>query len=88
MPVTSRPEAPALSQEEWRLVRSLREVPPSPLRDRLYDLLEGLVSFAANPRCLELQADGAPCDNVHMSCDCCQKTLDLVDKLRARVREA
>lgn len=88
MPVTSVAEALVLSQEEWRLVRSLREVPPSPLRDRLCDLLEGLVHFAANPRCRELQADGAPCDNVHMPCDRCQKTLDLVGNLRARLREA
>jgi hypothetical protein len=88
MLATSIPYTLALSHEEWRLVRSLREVPPSPLRDRLCDLLEELVDFVANPGCPEMQADGAPCDGAHMSCDRCQKMLDIVGALRARVREA
>jgi hypothetical protein len=75
----------ALDEREWQLVRSLRAIPPGPLRDRLTGLVHELVAFVANPGCPELQADGAPCDDVHMSCDPCRQTLRLLDGLRSRL---
>ena len=50
-----------LRPEERELVAALRAIPPSPLRDRLAQLVSELVAFVAAPACAELQADGAPC---------------------------
>jgi hypothetical protein len=75
----------ALDHDEWRLIGSLREIPPSPLRDRMDDVIEALVAFVANPGCPELQADGAPCSSAQMACDRCQRVLSLLEGIRRRV---
>lgn len=76
----------ALDESEWHLVRSLREIPPSPLRDRMSALIDELVAFVANPGCPEMQADGVPCDDVHVSCDRCRQVIGLLDGLHRRLR--
>lgn len=76
----------AVDESEWQLLRSLRAIPPSPLRDGLAQLLHDLIAFVENPGCPELQADGVPCDDVHMSCDRCGQMLRLLDGLRGRLR--
>lgn len=78
----------SLDEPEWRLVQALREIPPSPLRDRVSDLIDQLVSRVARPGCPELQADGAPCSDVHMSCDRCRRVIELLDGLRRRLAGA
>ena len=77
-----------LDDAEWRLIRSLRELPPSPLRDRMCLLVFDLVRFVAEPGCPEAQADGTPCSDVHMACDRCRRLLDLLEALRRQVRGA
>jgi hypothetical protein len=89
MPVALQPSARtpyqlALDDEEWRLIRSLREIPPSPLRDATSRVIEALVAFAADPGCPELQADGVPCTDVEMACDRCRRALSLLDDMRIR----
>lgn len=76
-----------LDESERRLVRSLREIPPSPLRDRMAALIDEIVGFTASPGCPEVQADGVPCGDVQMSCDRCRQTIGLLDGLRSRLRE-
>jgi hypothetical protein len=71
-----------LSLEEWRLVQTLRELPPSPLRDRLMLLLEELVEFVREPHCPEMQADGVPCASAQLACDQCRQLTGLLDALR------
>jgi hypothetical protein len=81
----SGPFTVAVDEGEWQLLRSLREIPPSPLRDRLTGLLRELTAFVANPGCPEMQADGVPCDDVQMSCDRCRQLLRVLDSLRSRL---
>lgn len=76
-----------LSREEWRLVSALRDLPPSPLRDRLMALLDELVDFVREPQCAEAQADGVPCETVRMACDQCQQLISLLELLRTGLRE-
>ena len=76
-----------LSAEEWGLVSSLREVPDSPLRGRLMAFVSELVTFAREPNCWRMQADGAPCATANVACDQCQKLMSLVEGLRARMRQ-
>jgi len=54
-------EPVTLTPAELRMITTLRNMPESPLRDRVNRLLEDLLAFARNPRCHELQADGVPC---------------------------
>ena len=87
-----RPAGPpltiALDEQEWRIVRSLREIPPSPLRDRMHAVIEQLIAFVQNPGCPELQADGVPCTSAQMSCDRCHEMLSLMYDLAHRLRHA
>lgn len=76
-----------LTAEEWGLVSSLREVPESPLRDRLMVFVGELLGFAREPKCWRMQADGAPCATANVACDQCQKLTSLVEGLRARMRQ-
>ena len=76
----------ALDAEEWRFVRSLREIPPSPLRDHMEEVIEALLDFVKNPGCPEIQADGVPCSSAQMSCDRCQKVTGLLKDLESRLR--
>ena len=75
-----------LRPEERELVAALRAIPPSPLRDRLAQLVSELVAFVAAPACAELQADGAPCTSAQASCDECRKVTALLEGLRSRLQ--
>jgi hypothetical protein len=75
-----------LRPEERELVAALRAIPPSPLRDRLAQLVSELVAFVAAPACAELQADGAPCTSAQASCDECRKVTALLEGLRRRLQ--
>ena len=74
-----------VSPEEYRLITTLRGMPESPLRDRVQRLLADLVAFARNPRCPELQADGAPCANPAADCDQCKVVLAMLDAMSRRL---
>jgi hypothetical protein len=77
-----------LTSQEGRLLTALREIPESPLRDDLMQLIDRLLAFAGAPGCAEMQADGAPCATAKLSCDRCEKVrsvlLDLDQKLVRR----
>ena len=60
-----------VTADERRLIFSLREIPDSPLRDRVVTLVHRLVQLASEPRCLESQADGVPCESEKGHCDAC-----------------
>jgi hypothetical protein len=81
----SEPVQVTLSPKEWELVSALRNVPESPLRERIDALLGELMKFAADPKCYESQGDGVPCTNTNMDCDSCKRVTDLIDALRRRV---
>jgi hypothetical protein len=66
---------------EHRLVTALRNMPESPVKQRIMALLDRVVDFARNPRCAELQADGVPCGNAQGDCDHCEMVTGLLDEL-------
>jgi hypothetical protein len=74
-----------LSDEEWKIVMALREIPDSPLRAKVSGLLGELVRFIQQPRCLGMQSDGFPCGTPNTSCEECQQMLRVLDDLAARV---
>ncbi len=74
-----------LSPEEYRIITTLRDMPESPLRERVLRLLDDLVGFARNPRCFESQADGVPCADPAADCDQCQVVLAMLDQLEQRL---
>jgi hypothetical protein len=77
----------ALDEDELRLISSLREIPPSPLRDRMTELIREVVALVASPACSETQADGVPCHDAHTACDRCGRMLGLLDRLCSRLLE-
>jgi hypothetical protein len=79
---------PALDVHEWRIIRSLREIPPSPLRDELLDAIGALLDFARDPGCPEAQADGVPCGDAHAACDRCGRARKLLELVRLRMADA
>jgi hypothetical protein len=91
---TSRP-APAgdeallhvsLDEKEWALVRSLRELTPSTVREKASELVGQLLAFVASPGCTAQQADGAPCETPKASCDECDRVLQVLGDLQARLK--
>ena len=74
-----------LNAEEWKIVMALREIPDSPLRAMVSGLFEDLVRFIQQPRCLGMQSDGFPCGSPHTSCEECQRMLEVLDELAAKV---
>ena len=81
----SEPVQVTLSQKEWELVSALRNIPASPLKQRIDSLLGDLVKFAADPKCFEFQGDGAPCTNTNGDCESCRRVTDVIDLLRRRI---
>jgi hypothetical protein len=77
-----------LTAEEWRLVSRLRDIPDGPLREHLGSLLDELMTVVRDPRCAELQADGAPCPSVTAACEPCQQVAALLASLRRQLHPA
>jgi hypothetical protein len=75
----------AVSPEEYRIITTLRDMPESPLRERVQRLLDEVLEFARNPRCFEYQADGVPCADPEADCDQCQVVLAMLDRLEQRL---
>ncbi len=74
-----------VTPSELRMITTLRDMPESPLRDRVGKLLEDLLAFARNPRCHELQADGVPCENPAADCDQCRVVLEMLETMGRRL---
>lgn len=74
-----------LNETEWRLIRSLREIPDSPLRDLLEQVLQRLTEFVREPRCFEMQADGVPCDRSEADCEQCMRMKEILTRLSNQV---
>ena len=70
-----------VSPAELRMITTLRDLPESPLRDRVQRLLDELLAFARNPRCGEFQADGVPCRNPEADCEQCLIVTGMLDQL-------
>ncbi len=77
-----------LSSEEWKLVSSLRDIPPSPLRDLMGEMVTALLEYVREPKCAEMQADGVPCASPTADCEQCQKVRQLLVTLRQGIAQA
>ncbi|MGD1146320.1 MAG: hypothetical protein ABR961_00040 [Thermoanaerobaculaceae bacterium] len=74
-----------LTPEEWSLISGLRDIPPSPLRDLMHEMMTALVDYVREPRCAEMQADGVPCSSPTADCEQCLKVQQLLKTLRQGV---
>ncbi len=83
--MSDAPIQTTLTPEEWKIVLALREIPDSPLREKVSGLFDELVRFVQQPRCMGMQSDGFPCGTPHTSCEECQQMLQVLDDLAARV---
>ena len=77
-----------LSPEEWRIILALRDIPHSPLRDKVAKVMNELVFYIQNPRCQGMQADGFPCGDPHNVCEECHRMWDLLDQIGSKVPKA
>ena len=71
-----------LTPEEWNLIAGLRDIPPSPLRDLMREMMTALVEYVREPKCSEMQADGVPCSSPTADCEQCVKVHQLLQGLR------
>ncbi len=74
-----------LSGEEWTVISGLRDIPESPLRALMYEMMLALVEYVREPKCPEMQADGVPCTSAAADCEQCVKVKGLLDTLRRGV---
>jgi len=75
-----------LSPAEWNLIKSMRELPESSLRDRLDEVFHELIFYVANPRCQGMGPEGFPCGEPVSSCEECHQVWDLLEVLSQRVK--
>jgi hypothetical protein len=73
-----------LNPDEWRLIESLRGLPESPLRSRIFQVLDGILFFVANPRCQGMGVEGFPCGEPASTCEECHQIWDLLETIEAR----
>lgn len=73
-----------LSEREWELISAMRDLPASPLRQLLEEVMHHLVQLVRQPSCAEMQADGVPCDRPDADCEECRQLRDLLQTLRAQ----
>jgi hypothetical protein len=73
-----------LSPAEWRLIESLRNLPESPLRGRIFDLLDSLLFYVRNPRCEGMGVEGFPCGEPAATCEECHAVWDLLQAMADR----
>ncbi|MBZ5589966.1 MAG: hypothetical protein LAO05_15530 [Acidobacteriia bacterium] len=76
-----------LTPEEWHLISGLRDIPPSPLRDLMHEMMTALVEYVREPKCAEMQADGVPCSSPTADCEQCEKVRQLLTNLRHGVSQ-
>jgi hypothetical protein len=74
----------AVTPAERRIISALRDLPPSPLKDLLGQVLARLVEFVRDPSCPEMQADGVPCSSPTSDCEQCRKLKEVLETLRDR----
>jgi hypothetical protein len=72
----------AVTESERRIISALRDLPESPLKTLLGEVMAGLVDFAREPRCAEMQADGVPCAVPDADCEQCRKLKQVLETLR------
>ena len=77
-----------LNPEEWKLVAGLRDIPPSPLRDLMQEMMIALVDYVREPKCPEIQADGAPCETPAADCEQCLRVKELLFTLQRGMAKA
>ena len=77
-----------LSPAEWRLIKGLRGLPESRLRDRMSEVLEGLLFYVRNPRCEGMGVEGFPCGDPVSTCEECHQIWDLLETITDRVAKA
>lgn len=76
------------TDEEWRQILTVCQIPEGPLRTRLLLFFETLVAFAVDPGCSHIQADGFPCPSASSACDRCEKVLGILDRADRQLRGA
>jgi hypothetical protein len=77
-----------LSPAEWHLIESVRGLPESKLRRRIFEVLDGMLFYVRNPRCQGMGAEGFPCGEPVSTCEECHQIWDLLDQISERVKEA
>lgn len=83
--MTQEPITTTLTPEEWRVILALREIPHSPLRDKVARVMNELVFYIQNPRCDGMQADGFPCGDPRNNCEECHKMWNLLEQISRQV---
>lgn len=79
--MTANSLAVLLSQDERRLIATLRALPEGALRERVWGMLEHLAQLLHEPRCAQAQADGVPCPHPGGECDQCRRVFEELDAL-------
>jgi hypothetical protein len=70
-----------LTTREHALIRGLRDIADSRLKNRILSVMDDLVRIGQEPRCTDAQADGVPCGCAQSDCETCNSVFERVDAL-------
>jgi hypothetical protein len=73
-----------LTTREHDLIRGLRDIADSRLKNRILAVMDDLVRLGQEPRCADAQADGVPCGCGQTQCETCNRVFERVDALVER----
>jgi hypothetical protein len=75
----------AVTPGERRIISALRDLPPSPLRDLLAEVMDHLVDAVRQPSCPEMQADGVPCAAPDADCQQCRMLKQVLETVKVQL---
>ena len=76
----TRPSLP-LTARERDLIRGLRDIADSRLKNRILAVMDDLVRLGQEPRCADAQADGVPCGCGQVQCETCSRVFERVSEI-------
>ena len=82
------PSTPDDFAREALVIQRLRDTLPADVQARFFKEFEEMLTLAAEPRCAEAQADGAPCVAASSDCEDCGRALAWLSRLRAEIARA
>jgi hypothetical protein len=70
-----------LTTREHELIRGLRDINDSRLKNHILSVMDDLVRLGQEPGCTDAQADGVPCGCAQSDCETCNRVFERVDAL-------
>jgi hypothetical protein len=74
-----------LTPAEWRLIAGLRDIPESPLKAELGEVIDLAMALVRDPKCAQVQGDGVPCGSATADCESCERITGTLETIKRKL---